>query len=107
LDKGILDKRRAVYEQAKHKHPLRWSGQTRNWWPITEVHLNPKKETIKAQAEIPIHQGSGRTASKPRPQCSQTSGPMKRNTHASRLSSENGFHRGSITNDQESGREST
>lgn len=105
LDKAMLDKRHAVYEQAKRKHPLRWSGQTRNWSPITEVHLNPKKETMKTQVEIPIHQDRGRTASKPRPQCSQTSGAMKRNPHRSRVSSENGFHNCFITNDQESGRD--
>ena len=101
LDKAMLDKRRALYEQAKRKHPLRWSGQTRNWSPITEVHLNPKKETIKTQVEIPIPQCSGRTASKPRTQCSQTSGAMKRNPYGSRVSSENGFHNCFITNDQE------
>ncbi len=105
LDKAMLDKRRAVYENAKRLNPLRWSRHTRNWSPITEVHLNPKKETIKTQVEIPIPQRSGRTASKPRPQCSQTSGAMKRNPYGSRVSSENGFHNRFITNDQESGRD--
>jgi putative transposase len=105
LDKAMLAKRHAVYEQAKRKHPLRWSGQTRNWSPITEVHLNPKKETMKTQVEIPIPQRSGRTASKRRPQCSHTSGAMKRNPHGSRVSSENGLHNCFITNDQESRRD--
>lgn len=41
LDAGILRQRTAVYETAKQKHPERWSGNTRNWEPITEVHLNP------------------------------------------------------------------
>ena len=42
-DPAILAKRTAVYEQAKRKNPLRWSGPTRNWAPISEVFLNPKK----------------------------------------------------------------
>jgi len=105
MDKAILDKRSAVYENAKRVNPLRWSRHTRNWSPIIEVHLNPKKETVKTQVEIPIHQGCGRTASKRRPHCAQASGQMKRNVRGSGVSSENGFHRGSITNDQESGRD--
>jgi len=106
LDKAILDKRSAaVYENAKRLNPLRWSRHTRNWSAITEVHLNPKKETIENPVEIPIHQGCGRNVSKRRPQCAQASGQMKRNVRASGVSSENGFHRGSITNDQESGRD--
>lgn len=40
----ILQKRSKVYQLAKAKNPLRWSRTTRNWNPITEVHLNPKKE---------------------------------------------------------------
>ncbi len=105
LDKAILDKRSVVYENAKRLNPLRWSRHTRNWSAITEVHLNPKKHRIETQQLLTIDTGSDRIASKPRPQCSQTSGPMKRNAHASRVSSENAFHRGSITNDQESGRD--
>ena len=106
LDKAILDKRSAVYENAKRLNPLRWSRHTRNWSAITEVRLNPKKETMKTPVEIPIHQGSAPKASKRRPQCAQASGPMQRNVRRRGVSSENGFHRGSITNDQESGRES-
>ena len=37
----ILAKRHALYEQAKAKHPERWSGQTRNWQPAGSVTLNP------------------------------------------------------------------
>jgi transposase InsO family protein len=48
-DPVILAKRAAVYEQAKRNNPLRWSGPTRNWSPITEVFLNPKKD----KSEIP------------------------------------------------------
>jgi transposase InsO family protein len=42
-DKNILINRNAVYKQAKMAHPERWSGDTRNWDHITEVHLNPGK----------------------------------------------------------------
>jgi putative transposase len=45
LDCAILSKREEVYEAAKLRHPNRWSGPTRNWQPITEVHLNPDKQT--------------------------------------------------------------
>jgi putative transposase len=44
LDKEILAKRVEVYGQAKQLNPNRWSGDTRNWTPITEVHLNPNKQ---------------------------------------------------------------
>jgi putative transposase len=30
-----------VYEEAKKRHPERWSGVTRNWQPVRVVHLNP------------------------------------------------------------------
>ena len=42
-DTEILTKRKRVYEQAKSKNPSRWSGETRDWNRITEVHLNPGK----------------------------------------------------------------
>jgi len=41
LDKAILAKRSAVYENARRLNPLRWSRHTRNWSVVTEVHLNP------------------------------------------------------------------
>jgi putative transposase len=44
LDKGVLENRVNVYENAKRLHPNRWSGDTRNWTLITEVHLNPDKQ---------------------------------------------------------------
>jgi len=67
LDKAILQKRSVVYENAKRQNPLRWSGPTRNWSPITEVHLNPKKQMIKTKVGIPIDPGSDRSDSQPRP----------------------------------------
>ena len=49
-DPAILAHRQAVYEQAKERHPERWSGLIRNWQPITEVWLNPSAEVI----DIPV-----------------------------------------------------
>lgn len=41
LDTAILAQRAATYANAKARHPLRWSGPTRNWTPISLVLLNP------------------------------------------------------------------
>ena len=43
-DNDLLEQRRAVYESARQKNPQRWSGKTRNWYPVEEVWLNPPKE---------------------------------------------------------------
>jgi putative transposase len=45
LDVQLLRQRAAVYAAAKAANPNRWSGATRNWNPVTVVHLNPEKET--------------------------------------------------------------
>ena len=37
-DKAILKRRKAVYEQAKKRHPERWRGDTRNWTHQGEVY---------------------------------------------------------------------
>lgn len=47
LDGALLRKRSAVYEAAKARYPERWSGATRNWQPVTVVHLNPEKTETK------------------------------------------------------------
>jgi transposase InsO family protein len=47
-DKATLVNRKNVYQQAKAKNPIRWSGEIRNWDPITEVHLNPEKKENEA-----------------------------------------------------------
>lgn len=47
LDSVILERRKAVYEQAKAHHPKRWSGTIRNWDPVTEVWLNPAAQVIE------------------------------------------------------------
>jgi len=44
LDTQILARRKALYEAARAKNPNRWSKETRNWTPDTEVHLNRRKE---------------------------------------------------------------
>lgn len=41
----VLKSRKEVYEQAKQKHPERWTRTTRNWDPHKSVALNPMKET--------------------------------------------------------------
>ena len=43
LDEVVLSKRQQVYQAAQARHPERWSGEIRNWEPITEVYLNPSK----------------------------------------------------------------
>jgi putative transposase len=42
----ILNNRKKVYEQAKLKHPERWSRETRNWDLNDVVWLNPEKEEL-------------------------------------------------------------
>ncbi len=38
-----MEKRHAVYLQAKTKRPERWSGEVRNWEPVGSVMLNPER----------------------------------------------------------------
>jgi transposase InsO family protein len=45
IDQSLLRGRAAVYAAARDRHPRRWSGATRNWTHISEVHLNPEKPT--------------------------------------------------------------
>lgn len=40
----ILANRQVVYEQARRRHPNRWSRQARNWKPVPLVWLNPDKD---------------------------------------------------------------
>jgi transposase InsO family protein len=49
-DLEILEIRQAVYEQARARHPERWTGNTRNWDPIKEVTLNPDRIPISQSA---------------------------------------------------------
>lgn len=43
-DVALLAQRCAVYAAAKQRHPQRWSGEIRNWSPVTEVWLNPERQ---------------------------------------------------------------
>jgi len=52
LDKAILEQRRALYEKARAKNPLRWKGSTRNWQRIDIVHLNPDKVDTQGVVSI-------------------------------------------------------
>jgi transposase InsO family protein len=57
-DVEILAQRKQIYEAAKQRHPQRWSGNTRNWQPITSVSLNPDRtrtaQTTHTTATMPI-----------------------------------------------------
>jgi putative transposase len=49
IDQALLSQRATVYVAAREKNPHRWKGSTRNWSPITEVHLNPITPKNKEQ----------------------------------------------------------
>lgn len=104
LDQAILVKRSAVYEQAKHKHPRRWSGPTRNWTPITEVFLNPKKHKSETHGELTNDIGSERSALTPRPKATAKVETVKQISNNQRGHQKNGFHSCPITNASASGR---
>ncbi len=56
LDIELLKNRNEVYEKAKEKNPIRWSGKTRNWDAVTVVKLNPLKEKEKSNTNIKLQQ---------------------------------------------------
>jgi putative transposase len=41
---AIFTRRKQVYEDARRRHPERWSGDTRRWESVKEVRLNPEKK---------------------------------------------------------------
>lgn len=43
----LLAQRDRVYAAAKARHPAHWSGPTRDWSPITTVHLNPQDGAVR------------------------------------------------------------
>lgn len=43
-DREILTRRHTLYQQARERHPRRWSGSTRDWTPIGSVTLNPERD---------------------------------------------------------------
>jgi hypothetical protein len=68
-DRLLLEARHVVYQDARERHPRRWSRQTRNWTPVTAVTLNPERATLVQAATSPIRlSGSiGEPAFPPRP----------------------------------------
>lgn len=46
LDADILSRRSQTYVNAQSTAPLRWSGKTRNWSPVTTVTLNPDANVL-------------------------------------------------------------
>jgi hypothetical protein len=51
-DHDILAARRRVYEEAKARHPERWSGNIRNWEPVAEVWLNPPADANRQRTSV-------------------------------------------------------
>ncbi|WP_433927018.1 IS3 family transposase [Sorangium cellulosum] len=47
-DGALLAARHALYQRARRRTPLRWTGQTRNWTPIGPVTLNPHSHEAQA-----------------------------------------------------------
>jgi len=54
-DQAILAARHKLYTQARHAHPARWSGNTRNWSHIGAVTLNPERDAVVQMAARPQH----------------------------------------------------
>jgi hypothetical protein len=80
-------------------NPLRWSGPTRNWAPITEVMLNPKKHKSEPYGELTIDTA---TAAQ-KPAASAMSNTVKQISNAGGDSSKNSFHKCPITNASDAG----
>jgi len=51
-DHAILAARHQTYQQARERHPARWSRNTRNWSPITQVALNPERDSVAAATPL-------------------------------------------------------
>jgi transposase InsO family protein len=45
-DIEVLEQRKRVYEEARRRHPERWTTTTRNWDRVAEVVLNPDESRI-------------------------------------------------------------
>lgn len=54
LDKEILRQRHLVYQEAKKRHPSRWSKETRNWEMQKEVLLNPEKSKNEVKLGVAV-----------------------------------------------------
>jgi len=57
-DRGILRRRHDVYEQARQRHPERWSGQTRNWTPAEAVSLTSYRPKKSNSAEVSVKEAA-------------------------------------------------
>jgi putative transposase len=57
-DRSLLAARHELYQQARQANPRRWSGQTRDWTPVTSVTLNPERDAV-VQAALSQNQLSG------------------------------------------------
>ena len=53
-DVDILEKRKAVYAQARARNPRRWTQDARNWSPIKIVYLNPDEPTPSKAGAIAL-----------------------------------------------------
>ena len=51
-EQHILANRQCVYEEARRRHPERWSGQIRNWNPVRLVCLNPAKIQARQEKDL-------------------------------------------------------
>lgn len=52
-DIAVLEQRKIVYEEARKRHPERWSGDLRNWERPATVSLNPDKSDPQKTQESP------------------------------------------------------
>ena len=50
-EQEVLACRKKAYEQARNRHPERWSGKARNWNPVGAVYLNPKTDARLSKKE--------------------------------------------------------
>jgi len=53
-DRDILRRRHEVYEQARRRHPQRWTGKTRNWTPANAVSLTSYRPKRNESTDEPI-----------------------------------------------------
>jgi len=49
---AILKNRGRVYQRARRRRPERWTGVTRNWTPIGDVHLNPESRPARRDKSV-------------------------------------------------------
>jgi putative transposase len=66
-DRALLAARHELYQQARHSSPRRWSGQTRDWTPVTAVTLNPERGSVIQATAMARENREHRTFSDERP----------------------------------------